>query len=274
MNCRQAPGVNDRIFWEQKAKSYPLPFGKRTVKRTNRVIGLMEEAGLALEGARILDIGSGPGTFALPLALKGALVTALDVSANMLERLSREQRRVARDLPEIETIRASWKEIDPAEAGLTGMFDIVLSALSIAVETEEDIHKMDLCSRKWCVCIAAGEIRHQPICRTMLQMFGAPVDPRPDIRLIRSTLERMGRPFLYESFPILARRTRNIPQLAEDVAKRLEAQGRTADRHRILSEISSLFTRLGRSETMKCAYSGDRGILMWRVNGAQGHDAR
>lgn len=108
----------------------------------------------------------------------------------------------------------------------------------------------------------------------MLQMFGAPVDPRPDIRGIRKTLERMERPFLYESFPILTRSTRSIPRLAEDIAKRLEAQGKTADRTRILSEISSLFAHLGKGGTMKCVYSGDRGILMWRVDGTQGRNAR
>lgn len=268
MNGKKAPGVNNRLFWENKAQTYPLPFEARTLRRTNRVIDMMERAGLCPERARILDIGSGPGTFALPLALKGASVTALDVSARMLKRLSMEKARMDNlDVPGVETIRASWKHIDPVEAGLFGKFDIVLSALSIAIETEEDLRKMELCSRQWCVCIAAGEIRHQPICRTILQMFGAPLDPRPDIRTIRSTLERMGRSFLYRSFPIVTRETKTISELAENVAKRLEAQGKTADRHQILNDLSCLFRRLGKqSDTLKCTHSGDRGVLIWRID--------
>lgn len=170
------------------------------------------------------------------------------------------------DCRRVETVRASWKHIDPAEVGLCGKFDIVLSALSIAVETEEDLRKMELCSRQWCVCVAAGKIRHQAICRMILQMFGAPLEPRPDIRIIRNTLERMGRSFLYKSFPIVTTETKTIPELAEDVAKRLEAQGRRPDRPRILNDISSVFRRLGESGTVRCTHRGDRGILIWRTD--------
>lgn len=264
MNGKKIPSVDNRIFWENKALTYPLPFEKKTFFQTNRIIGLMEKRGVSIEGSRILDIGCGPGTFALPLALRGASVTALDISHNMLRRLSGGERQMGLKIPGVETVRASWKHIDPVKAGLSGRFDIVLSALSIAVETEKGIRKMEQCSRQWCVCIAAGKIRHRSVCRTILQMFGAPLDPRPDIRVIRDMVERMGRTYSYTSFPVITREIKTISELAEDVAKRLEAQGRKADRHRILSGISSLFTRLGKSDTVECTHDGDRGILMWK----------
>jgi len=234
------------------------------LRHTNRIIHLMEQ-GLPIEGARILDIGSGPGTFALPLALKGATVTALDISGKMLRRLSLEAQRIG--TPPVETVRASWKHINPSKARLCGRFDIVLSALSIAVETEREIRKMEECSRQWCVCIAAGKIRHHPLCRMILEMFGAPIDPRPDIRIVRKILVQMGRSYSYKSFPIVTRETKTIPELAENVAKRLEAQGKRVNRPHILSGISSLFRRLGKTEPMECTHSGDRGVLIWKIEG-------
>jgi SAM-dependent methyltransferase len=52
-----------------------------------RVIEHLCRAGLLEPGSRILDIGCGPGTFALPLAGKGLEVTALDDCPEMLEQL-------------------------------------------------------------------------------------------------------------------------------------------------------------------------------------------
>ncbi len=48
-----------------------------------------------VEGKRILDIGSGPGVLAIPLAEAGARVTAVDPSSAMLKIL-REQAAVRR----------------------------------------------------------------------------------------------------------------------------------------------------------------------------------
>lgn len=251
-----------RLFWENKAQSYPLPFEETTLLRTNRIIGLMEKMGLSIEGSRILDIGCGPGTFALPLAEQGAVVTALDISGNMLGRLKTEARR--REISGVKTIRASWKDLSPVEKGLAERFDIVFSALSIAIQTEEDIRKMEQCSQSWCVCVAAGRIRYHILCRMLLDMFGLPLDPRPDIRGIREILEQMGRPYSYESFPVVTGETKTIPELAEDVAKRLEAQGKEPDRRQILDAAVYLFAGIEKDGLVKCTGSSDKGILVWR----------
>jgi 2-polyprenyl-3-methyl-5-hydroxy-6-metoxy-1,4-benzoquinol methylase len=45
--------------------------------------GIIEERCLTVEGAKVLDVGCGTGTFSLLLVLRGASVTALDFSGNM-----------------------------------------------------------------------------------------------------------------------------------------------------------------------------------------------
>ncbi len=61
------------------------------------------------KGARsFLDIGSGPGTLAVPLAKAGMSVTALDASAAMIELLREEIRK--KGLKRIKPVHSAWGE--------------------------------------------------------------------------------------------------------------------------------------------------------------------
>ena len=260
-----ARGVTSRLFWEHKAPGYPHPFEEDILSFTEAVSGIIEETTLPVKGAKILDIGCGTGAFALPLALQGASVTALDISENMLKRLTAEAQH--RGIHGVKTIRASWKNIDPYNAGLSGHFDVVLSALSIAVGTKKDILKMDECSKQWCICIASGKIRRGALCEQILRAFRAPLNPRPDIRKIRATLEDLGRTFSYESFAAAERETKTPVQIAEGVAKRLAASGKIPNRPRILATIFALYNGcVGEDNAIECELSSDMGILMWRTD--------
>ena len=148
-SSNNACGVTSRLFWEEKAHTYPHPFKEDILSFTEAISGIVEERCLSIKGAKILDIGCGTGAFALLLAQQGASVTALDISETMLKRLTAEAQR--QGIQGVKTIRASWKEIDPHSAGLSGLFDVVLSALSVAVRTKKDILKMEECSKQWCI---------------------------------------------------------------------------------------------------------------------------
>jgi SAM-dependent methyltransferase len=258
-------GVTSRLFWEDKAPGYPHPFEEDILSFTEAISGIIEARCLSIKGAKILDIGCGTGAFALPLALQGASVTALDISENMLKRLTAEAQH--RGIHGVKTIRASWKNIDPYNAGLSGHFDVVLSALSIAVGTKKDILKMEECSKQWCICIASGKIRRDALCEQILRAFRAPLNPRPDIRKIREALEGLGRTFSYESFAAAERETKTPVQIAEGVAKRLAASGKIPNEPRILATILALYDGyVGEDSAIECELSSDMGILMWRTD--------
>lgn len=263
-----ARGVSNRLFWEEKAAAYPHPFREDVLSFTEAVSGIIEERCLSIKGAKILDIGCGTGAFALPLALQGASVTALDISENMLKRLTAEAQR--RGIHGVKTIRASWKKIDPHDAGLSGRFDVVLSALSIAVGTKNDILKMEECSKQWCICIASGKVRRDVLCEQILHAFRAPLNPRPDIRKIREALEDLGRTFSYESFAVTDKERKTPVQLAEEVATRLAASGKVPNRPRILAMILASYNGyVGEDSAIECELSSDMGILMWRTDEEQ-----
>ncbi len=74
----------------------------------------------ALAGKKVLDVGAGTGRLSLPLANRGASVTALDVSPKMLELVKRKNAKIITVVGDAESL--------PFESG---SFDIVTAAFLI-----------------------------------------------------------------------------------------------------------------------------------------------
>lgn len=79
---------------------------------------LLELLGLRA-GARVLDVGCGPGRHAIPLSVAGLAVTGVDVSERLLE--------IAADRGRAAGTRASFFEIDALKLPFEGEFDAVIS---------------------------------------------------------------------------------------------------------------------------------------------------
>ncbi|MCH7344262.1 class I SAM-dependent methyltransferase [Pelomonas sp. CA6] len=88
--------------WDQRAPGYGA--NRRQSQYAVDFIARMD-----LRGARtLLDVGSGPGTLALPLATRLRRVFALDHSAGMLEQLRLQAARTRQD--SIETLHLAWED--------------------------------------------------------------------------------------------------------------------------------------------------------------------
>jgi SAM-dependent methyltransferase len=257
--------VSDRQFWEGQALDYPLPFERETAARSLPVLEILEQHGITIKGSSILDIGSGTGVFALPMALRGARVTALDISETMLLRLSEEARQHSH--APITTVRSSWADLDIAASGFERAFDIVFCGFSTAAESEEDIAKMERCARHWCVFTASGKVRRSPLCGQILRKIRAPINPRPDIRNIRRRLAGMGRSAQYASFTKTANSRKSQAEIIRLVTTRMAAAGRKSNPDRIASVIRLLREeQRNTSDFIVCRSEIDIGVLVWRAN--------
>ncbi|MEI6293119.1 MAG: class I SAM-dependent methyltransferase [Methanomicrobiales archaeon] len=95
-------------------------------------------------GAKVLDIGAGPGTLAVPLARRGCKVTVVEPSPVMVSALRDYQ--ASEKVEEIHIIEKRWEDVTVEELG--GPFDIVIASYSLSmVDIDEAVRKMDaVCS--------------------------------------------------------------------------------------------------------------------------------
>lgn len=95
-------------------------------------------------GSTVLDVGAGPGTLAVPLALAGCLVTTVEPSAAMREMM--QEYRAMSGAPEIRQIPSRWEDADPEEIGT---HDVVVASLSLALDDiGPSLLKMDAAAKK------------------------------------------------------------------------------------------------------------------------------
>jgi SAM-dependent methyltransferase len=96
------------------------------------------------KNSRVLDIGAGPGTLAIPLAPLVKEVTAVEPGAGMISVLNERARREG--ITNITCIQKRWEDID-LSLDLTTPFDIVIASLSLTMyDIREALRKMDAAS--------------------------------------------------------------------------------------------------------------------------------
>jgi len=147
--------ANEKIFWNSRARSYPLPFDPSTLGKTKRILRLLGRLGADFTGRDILDIGCGTGVYALILAGKAGRVLGLDSSAAML-RIFRAQGR-ARKIKNAHCREAAWGDLATAE--IRGGFDIALASMTMAIKGKADLLKMEASARERCVYIGWAGVR-------------------------------------------------------------------------------------------------------------------
>lgn len=135
-------------LWEKRAEMFAnrLEPGKRQ-GRTKMVFELLDEVGFKPDGARVLDIGCGPGALSIPLARAGADVTAIDISSKALDYLKDNAEKEGLSL---DTVKCHWWTADIDELGFRDQFDLVISSMTPAIKDYETFEKMNACSRKYC----------------------------------------------------------------------------------------------------------------------------
>ena len=137
--------------WDQRAQG----FAKRVdspeaVLRKERIFSMLKDAGALEAGTRVLDIGAGPGSWAIPMVKAGATVTALEPSAGMVEILKEKMAEKGIGSDRICIDQRAWQDVDVEKEGLSGQFDLVFASMSPGVNDPETLNKAMRASRKFC----------------------------------------------------------------------------------------------------------------------------
>jgi len=149
---------------------------------------------VVVPGDRVLDIGSGPGTLALPLARAGATVTAIDPAEGMLAELRAAAEREG--VTAITTVRGPWEDIDP-DRDLEPPYDRVVASFSLVMpDIGSALAAMDA------VVSEGGSVHlywfaYEPLWERLYlalweDLHGEPYHPRPKADCLFNVLYGMG----------------------------------------------------------------------------------
>lgn len=112
--------------------------GEQLRQRAERAISCMQRKMPLAKGMKVLDVGAGGGTLAIPLARMGLEVTALDVTPASLDILQEK----AEALP-ITTFCMDWNEVSLEEKEWVKSFDVVIASMTPAVSSKEAFLKLE-----------------------------------------------------------------------------------------------------------------------------------
>lgn len=157
---RSSPHVRRRIrdekeaieFWNKFAPNYGQHTSGRGKERVEKVINLLEREQILTPETEVLDVGCGPGTYALPFAERVKSVTALDGAREMCRILEQKAREAK--LHNITVLHSMWEDVDLEKEGLLHRFDLVFASMTPAVCDCETLTKLNQASRKYCCLIS------------------------------------------------------------------------------------------------------------------------
>ena len=148
-------------FWNASAdKMKRWSEEDRSVERVKKVIRWLRQQGIGISDMRILDIGAGTGSFAIPFTQQGGQVTALEPAEELVKIMKENMKREG--VEELSIISEKWEDISPDKEGIKGQFDLVFASLTPAIYDKKTLEKMNACSKEWCfLCELAGRRRNR-----------------------------------------------------------------------------------------------------------------
>jgi SAM-dependent methyltransferase len=212
-------------------------------------------AGLNItKNSRVLDIGAGPGTLAIPLSALVKEVTAIEPGKGMIGILNEH---IARDrITNITCIRKRWEDID-IHRDLSGKYDVVIASLSLTMEDiRESLQKMDDASVSyvylfWFVDPPFWEKMYIDL---WVPLHGTPYYPGPKTDCLFNVLYQMGIFPNIEMLP-LDKEYRFDTRKEMTVFFRRRFAARTAKQRRVLDEYLEPLIRMEGNKVVISGYS-------------------
>jgi SAM-dependent methyltransferase len=150
VNRRELAGEGAEIErWNARACGYAQHTDtEESRERHDRVLDWLERRDALQAHFRVLDIGAGPGNYAVTLSSRVAEVVAVEPAASMAGIL--KQRIEKQSIGNVRIKQKTWEEVSLAAEGWQEAFDLVFASMCPGVGTPDTLTKMVEASKNFC----------------------------------------------------------------------------------------------------------------------------
>jgi len=143
-NRDSSPGRDCSRIWESRESA--LAFWDMCRQERSRIDKTVWETDITQE-SRVLDIGAGPGTLAIPFAQKVAHITAVEPAEGMCSVMREKMNEFG--AKNISIVQKRWEDVD-VEKDLQPPYDVVIASFSLGMQDiQAAIEKMMQASSKY-----------------------------------------------------------------------------------------------------------------------------
>jgi len=188
-NRKNSPGRDCARIWESRESA--LRFWNMCRKERSRIDQAIWETDIS-ENSRILDIGAGPGTLAIPFAQKVAHVTAVEPADGMCSVM--REKMAEYGVSNIDILQKRWEDV-LVESDLSGPYDVVIASFSLGMrDIRAAIEKMVRASSRYVYLYHfAGPSSWDMQWQTLWpKLHGRPYLPGPKGDVLYNVLYQMG----------------------------------------------------------------------------------
>lgn len=131
-------------FWDDYAEKYS---SMQQGDIPERIVARLIDIDFIDSSSAVLELGSGPGTYSLPLARAVSSVTCMDTSPKMLDRLTASA--ASEGIRNITPLLSDWTVFSPINR-----YSVCMSSLCPGTGTPESLQKMESVSKNGCVLVS------------------------------------------------------------------------------------------------------------------------
>lgn len=244
----------NRVKWESVV--HAREYWERTKRDQKRILDQIELI-KPRKTDRILDIGSGPGSIAIPAAQIAERITAVEPSGGMCTVL--RERAEEENLSNISVIQKRWEDTD-IKTDLKGPYDIVIASYSLSMaDLKKEIQKMNaVCSGRVFLFWFAGDFTWEgDLADLWNKIESKDFYPGPKADILYGVLYEAGIYPEVTTFPLRIKDVFDSPEKAVEKICQRHSVTKDSDRQKILEYFRE-------QKTEKYEVSGvSRRVCMW-----------
>ena len=243
-------------FWDKLAQNYPSYDNPQMGRDVRIMIDAATDFGVDFNNAKVLDIGCGTGTVAIPLAAMGANVDAMDISPEMLKRLEEDAARAGVGHA-VTTCLSDWDGFD-----LAGSYDVVIASMTPAVMTDAHYEKYIKAAGRWGIFVGWGDFKRNPFLEALVTAHGAvTAAPRNNAAAFHSRITAQGKKVALTWFETAWEERYSMEEAREYAVSHLERDGIAPDLE-IIETTLALWLLDG---TVTVTTHAQKGAVVWEA---------